>query len=172
MSPLLPTKLALVATLVAVTAAVGDCLRRAPESLGDPRLAGAYLVLFTALFLLRVAGQLAVVSLRPAWLPPAAQWNFVPYPILLPMQIAFLAVMLAIDVDLARGTGVFARPTPTVGAVLVPLSYVYWSAMAGRYALRMTRRPDQRWFGGAIPIVFHCVLAAFLFVYGSYHASA
>jgi hypothetical protein len=34
----------------------------------------------------------------------------------------------------------------------------------------MARRPEQRWFGGTVPIVFHCVLAAFLFVLGSYDA--
>jgi uncharacterized protein len=44
--------------------------------------------------------------------------------------------------------------------------------MAVRYAVRMARRPGERWFGGAIPIVFHCVLAAWLFVFGSFHAVA
>jgi hypothetical protein len=43
--------------------------------------------------------------------------------------------------------------------------------MAVRYAVRMTRRPEQRWFGGTIPIVFHWVLASVVFVYGSFHAS-
>ena len=43
--------------------------------------------------------------------------------------------------------------------------------MAARYAVRMRRRPGQRWFGGAIPIVFHFVLAAYLYVLGSFHAS-
>jgi hypothetical protein len=33
----------------------------------------------------------------------------------------------------------------------------------------MRRRPGQRWFGGAIPIVFHWVLAAFLLVYAVYN---
>jgi len=28
--------------------------------------------------------------------------------------------------------------------------------------LRMSLYPDQRWFGGTIPIVFHCVLATFI----------
>jgi hypothetical protein len=43
--------------------------------------------------------------------------------------------------------------------------------MAVRYVVRMGRQPDQRWFGGTIPIVFHWVLASFLFVLGSFHAS-
>ena len=41
--------------------------------------------------------------------------------------------------------------------------------MAARYVVRMTRRPEARWFGGAIPIVFHLVLAAFLLTWGLYH---
>jgi hypothetical protein len=36
----------------------------------------------------------------------------------------------------------------------------------------MARRPDQRWLGGTIPIVFHIVLASWLFVLGSYLRSA
>jgi hypothetical protein len=48
---------------------------------------------------------------------------------------------------------------------------VYAVAMAVRYVVRMTRRPAQRWFGGTIPIVFHWVLASFVAVLGSFHAS-
>jgi len=43
--------------------------------------------------------------------------------------------------------------------------------MASRYVVRMYRRPGERWFGGTIPIVFHFVLAAFLFTWGKYHVS-
>jgi len=38
-----------------------------------------------------------------------------------------------------------------------------------RYVIWMWRRPDQRWFGGTIPIIFHCVVAAFLFTFALYH---
>jgi hypothetical protein len=41
-----------------------------------------------------------------------------------------------------------------------------------RYAVRMRRHSDQRWFGGTIPIVFHWVLAAFLLVFGVYNLKA
>jgi hypothetical protein len=34
----------------------------------------------------------------------------------------------------------------------------------------MARRPEQRWLGGTIPIVFHWVLAVFLFVLGASQA--
>jgi hypothetical protein len=71
--------------------------------------------------------------------------------------------MSAISVDLLSRP----VPRPELGQALVWASYAYLAAMAARYARRMLRRPDQRWFGGAIPIVFHCVLAAFVFVLGS-----
>ena len=50
-------------------------------------------------------------------------------------------------------------------------AYVYAGSMLARYAVRMSRRPGERWFGGTIPIVFHLVLAAYLYVFGSFHAS-
>ena len=59
------------------------------------------------------------------------------------------------------------RAATAVGDALVWCSFAYWAAMGVRYARRMLAQPDQRWFGGAIPIVFHCVLASFLFVLGS-----
>jgi hypothetical protein len=160
------TKIALVGTLAAVAVTVVAFVSGPPAE-----RAGACLALYAVLFSLRVAGQILVGARGPRWLPPMEAWNLVPYRALLPIQLALLALMSVIVVDVARGAGVFAGPHPTLGAVLVGLSYAYWAIMVGRYILRMTRRPDQRWFGGAIPIVFHCVLAAFLFVYGSYLAS-
>ena len=57
------------------------------------------------------------------------------------------------------------------GEAFLAFSYVYAGVMALRYVVRMTRRPSERWFGGTIPIVFHFVLASYVFVLGSYHAS-
>jgi uncharacterized protein len=159
------TKLGLVATLVLVACALATFV----SGVGH---AGLMLAGFTLLFAFRVTGQLAVVLASPRWLPPMAQWNFVPYRALLPIQTVFLFAMSLIAADVLRGSGTFGEQSPAAGAVLIPLSYAYWSTMAGRYALRMYRRPTERWFGGAIPIAFHCVLADFLFDYGSYHAAA
>ena len=50
-------------------------------------------------------------------------------------------------------------------------SYLYAAAMVVRYAIRMARRPDQRWTGGTIPIIFHVVLAAFQWTFAQYHVS-
>jgi hypothetical protein len=69
----------------------------------------------------------------------------------------------------ALTTGTFAAGPGAHGALAV-VGLLYWAAMAIRYAVRMTRRPEARWLGGAIPIVFHCVLAAFLLVLGTVNA--
>jgi hypothetical protein len=120
---------------------------------------------------LRVAGQLLVVFRSPAWLPSMHQWHLMPYRLLLPIQIAFIALMALIVVSLFRGYSPFADANPSLGRFLIAFSYGYAGVMAVRYVVRMYRRPTERWFGGAIPIVFHFVLAAFLFTWGKYHAS-
>ncbi|MDP9365759.1 MAG: hypothetical protein M3Q10_16310, partial [Chloroflexota bacterium] len=42
---------------------------------------------------------------------------------------------------------------------------LYGGAMIVRYAATMLLRPEWRWFGHSIPIVFHLVLAAYLGLY-------
>ena len=167
----LPTKAALLATLAVTAAAVAAFLWRRPDTAIEPRFAAGYLFLFSGLFLLRVVGQLYVRLRRPAWLPPTEDWNLTPYRLLLPVQLAILGLMVWLDASLASSSGPPADPTPGLGEAVLVLSYVYAGTMAVRYVVRMTRRPEQRWFGGAIPIVFHLVLASYLYVFGSYHAS-
>lgn len=165
------TKLALAASLVLAAGAVVDVLRRAASDSVDPDLAAAYLAVLGLLFCARVAGQLYARAAAPTWLPPTEQWNLLPYRLLLPIQLAFVAVIAGIVVDFAAGPWLFSEPNDAFGVFLIAFSGVYAGSMAIRYAVRMARRPDERWFGGAIPIVFHCVLAAFLFVWGAYHVS-
>ncbi len=165
------TEAVLLVTLALTGSGVAGFLVQAPAVEVDPRLTGSFLWLFLALFMLRVVGQVVVRLRAPGWLPPMEQWNLVPYRFLLPIQIVLLVLMGWIAADLFRGTGVFARPSAAAGRAFVWFSYVYAGAMAVRYTVRMRRRPDQRWSGGAIPIVFHLVLAAFAFTLGIYHAS-
>lgn len=122
---------------------------------------------FLVLFLLRVLGQLVVVVAQPGWLPPMREWysGLVPYPMLLPAQVVILLLLTAIAVSVSLGSQPLAGPHRVVGFVLLGLSLLYAAAMVVRYVLRMTRRPEQRWFGGTIPIIFHVVLASFLFVF-------
>jgi hypothetical protein len=130
-------------------------------------LAAPLLWAVLVLFLLRVLGQLIVVVARPAWLPPMAQWysGLLPYRYLLPAQVLILALMATIATGVSVHRGPFAQPHRPVGLVLLGFSVVYAGSMVVRYILRMQRHPDQRWLGGTIPIIFHVVLATFLFIF-------
>jgi hypothetical protein len=166
------TEVLLVAVLLVTGATVAWYALAASSD--DPRAAGAALLLLTLLFVGRVVGQVAVALAAPSWLPPMSEWNLLPYRYLLPIQAGFIAVMATVSAAFLRGTddGLLTEPRRAVGAAVVAVSGVYAGAMAVRYAVRMKRRPDQRWFGGTIPIVFHWVLAAFLLVYGVYNLRA
>ena len=130
------------------------------------REVGIALSVLTVLFVTRVAGQILVALVRAWWLPPMVEWNLTPYRLLLPAQLAILVVMTWIDITLLRGRELPYEPAESFGQFLLVLSGLYAVAMAARYVIRMSRRPDARWFGGAIPIVFHQVLAAYLFILG------
>lgn len=140
--------------------------------MNDPQAWSLTLWLCSVLMLLRVLGQLVVFWRAPAWLPPMAQWQsgLVPYLFLLATQAVVLFLMFWIATDFARGAGVWVQPLPRLGRVVLAWSYVYAGAMVVRYAIRMARRPGERWFGGTIPIIFHSVLAAFQWTFAQYHA--
>ena len=145
----------------------------APAALLAPSSYALLLITFTVLLMLRVLGQIVVVLRAPRWLPPMEQWQsgLLPYPVLLCGQIIVLTLMVWISVDVSRGSGMFVDPLhPEGGRVIIWASYAYFGGMIVRYIIWMWRRPDQRWFGGTIPIVFHSVVAAFLFTFGRYHS--
>jgi len=155
------TRAVLLGTLACTALVVASVF--AADSVSDAG-ATAALGLFTGLFVVRVVGQVLVWRRSPRWLPPMSEWNLVPYRILLPIQLVFVVVMVAIAATVGR---VEARPA--FGRFLIGLAAVYAGGMAVRYVIRMWRRPSARWFGGTIPIVFHLVLAAFLATWGRYH---
>lgn len=164
----LATRVVLVATVLITSVAIANVAGRAKLDAGA---AAAYLLLFSLLFVLRVVGQLVVVLRAPAWLPPMHQWHLMPYRLLLPSQIGILALMGLIEVSLIRGWRPLGEANPGFGRLLIGFSFAYAGVMAVRYAVRMYRRPGERWFGGTIPIVFHFVLAAFVFTWGKYNVS-
>ena len=131
-----------------------------------PLLLGACPLLFAR----RVLGQAVVAVGDVGVLPPFAQWysGLLPYPVLLPVQIALLGLMLKIVADFARGRGTFVALRPRTGRILQWLACLYFLAMVVRYVLTMTLHPELRWFTGTIPIWFHMVLAAFIFALGRY----
>jgi hypothetical protein len=119
------------------------------------------------LFLLRVVGQVLAATTAPTWLPPMARWysGLMPYRYLLPTQIVLLVVMIAMVIGVDRRSSPFGTLSATAGVWIVWASYVYALGMVVRsirYALAV---PERR--GVLIPIVFHFVLAGFLFAYGS-----
>src|SRR5689334_21346096 len=118
------------------------------------------------LFLGRVVGQILAATIAPAWLPPMARWysGLMPYRYLLPVQIVFIVVMIAMIAGVATGSGTLGTRNPTVGRWIVWASYVYALGMVVRSVRYATAPPEKR--GVLIPIVFHFVLAAFLYVYG------
>ena len=121
----------------------------------------------------RVLGQLVAALFRPRWLPPMERWQsgLLPYPVLLVGQLIVLTLMAWISVDFSRRAGFWVDPRPRLGLAALWWSYLYFGAMNARYIIRMVRRPDQRWLGGTIPIIFHSVVAAFQWTFGTYHAS-
>ena len=140
-------------------------------ALSDYRL---ILLACTVLLYFRVAGQVIVVLRAPRWLPPMNQWQsgLLPYPVLLLGQVIVLTFMTWIAVDFVRGYGRFVEPRwPNAGTIFIWIGRLYFAGMVVRYVIWMWRRPDQRWFGGTIPIIFHSVVAAFVYAFGRYHAN-
>lgn len=166
-----PTRVTLLVVL-AITAATMGMQLFGPSDSFHPNDIAPLLWLYTGLFVLRVAGQV-LVAIRPRkWLPPMWQWNLIPYPILLPIQIVLIAVMVWINMAFSSASGIAAANSAAIGDFLLSFSAVYALAMATRYVVRMRRRPDQRWFGGTIPIVFHFVLASYLHALGLFYAGS
>jgi len=164
-----PTKLALVAVMAATAVAfVAVVVQQLDRTLDTGELA-PILWLLTVLFAVRVAGQVLVAVRSPSWLPAMNEWNLVPYRLLLPSQLVILGVMTWIDASFSASSGPPVDRTQAFGWLLVVFSAVYAGAMVMRYAVRMRNRPEARWFGGTIPIVFHLVLATYLYALGSFH---
>jgi hypothetical protein len=122
-----------------------------PTPGGRPALV---LVGLTALFAARVLGQAVVALGEVAWLPPMTAWysGLLPYPALLPVQVAILALQTVIDWRVWR----YGPPAirPRMAATLRWFSYLYALAMLVRWVVTRTH---------PIPIVFHWVLAAYGF---------
>jgi hypothetical protein len=135
---------------------------------------GRVLALLTLFFSLRILGQALVEFFSVDWLPSSESWasGLIPYPFLLAIQLVMLIGMVKIVSDVWREDGFFATAPASRSRFLSGFSAVYATSMTGRYVLTMTFQPEMRWLGGTIPIFFHFVLAAFIFVLGRYYARA
>jgi len=115
-----------------------------------------------ALFTLRVAGQALVAFFDVRFLPPMEAWysGLMPYPYLLPAQLALIGLMMKICVDFTRGRGFFYSAKRALAVPALTFGYLYLATMLAR-AVFLWDRP--------IPIVFHWVLAAFVLTVGHSH---
>jgi hypothetical protein len=127
--------------------------------------------LLLGLFCLRVMGQVMVAFWNVSFLPPMKEWQsgLLPYPLLLISQLLIIILFGKVAVDFTRQNGYFAYPNARLGRGLLLFGKIYLVAMIARYIIRMSLYPDQRWFGGTIPIFFHWVLASFILLVGTYH---
>ena len=132
---------------------------------------GPLLALLTTLFAVRVLGHALVAIFGVTWLPPMQRWfsGLIPYPALLIIQLLMLLFMIKITNDIWRANGRFAIVRPHRSKFLKKLSAIYTGVMVSRYILTMVLRPEMRWSGDLIPIIFHFVLAGFIFIIGDYH---
>ncbi len=139
-------------------------------SLPDPATAAGILAFLAGCFALRVAGQFIVSRRAPDWLPPMLEWysGLVVYSRLLAIQVVMLAAMAVVSLGLGLGWPAIVDAKPAFGTALLVIAWPYALSMPVRYAVRMWRHPEARWTGRTIPIVFHVVLATWLFVLGSY----
>lgn len=129
------------------------------------------LILLGLLFCFRVLGQLLVAFFGVEFLPPMEVWmsGALPYQILLPLQLAVIALIGKICRDVTTHSGVFGIPNQRLGRFFLEGGSFYLFIMILRYAIRMWLHPDQRWLGGTLPIAFHFVLATFVLVLARYH---
>ena len=118
------------------------------------------------LFLVRVIGQIEVLLISPAWLPPMSAWysGLLPYYLLLPCQIVLLMLMCLMAINAASARSMLRR-----WSVLLTFcwcfSIVYFAGMVTRLAVVLAHYGSQFYLHGAIPVAFHWVLALFLFVW-------
>lgn len=122
------------------------------------------LIILLALFIARVTGQVLVVLAQPRWLPPMKDWysGLLPYRFLLPSQIAIIVLM----VMMIRQVVIGPIPNDRLAMGVLGFATVYALSMFVRFVILRRRHPDYRWYeGGMIPILFHWVLAAFLFTH-------
>jgi hypothetical protein len=132
------------------------------------RQAGILLWVCVALFAARVVGQLEVLLLQPPWLPDMEAWysGLLPYPLLLPAQIAILMLMAVVAWNPRVRRRLFARRHPRAAGALRAFACLYFVAMAVRLALNVLDNSVDFWRQGAIPVAFHWVLALFVLVAG------
>jgi hypothetical protein len=120
----------------------------------------------TGLFFLRVIGQVEALLLAPPWLPPMYDWysGLLPYPLLLPAQIAILMLMsVLVFREMQLNGASYTRPARSRRWLRIT-ALVYFAVMVVRLAVQLARGTENVIAAGGIPIAFHWILALFLLV--------
>jgi hypothetical protein len=115
-------------------------------------------------FMVRIVGQIEVLLLAPAWLPPFSAWEsgLIPYSVLLPLQILVVGWMAAIVSDHSRGSGPMWVESLRVRRRLNVFALIYASIMLVRLVVTAALPPHSVIDRGLIPILAHWDLAGFL----------
>ena len=132
------------------------------------KLHATWLIGLSALFLLRVLGQLIQVLYPVGFLPSLESWqgSSIPYGVLLGIQLAIIALVLLIARRIHLGRVI---PNRRIGAILLILGAVYFTVMLARLVLGLTVLSGHPWFAKPIPAFFHLVLAGMVLTIGHYH---
>ncbi|MBX9851909.1 MAG: CocE/NonD family hydrolase [Cytophagaceae bacterium] len=131
-----------------------------------------YSIILWILFLLfcfRVSSQLLQYFSPVSFLPDFDEWHSatLPYAVLVFFQFLIIAFCLYTCIRMSRGK---LLKNKKHGKRYLILGSLYALSMVIRYIIRMSLYPDERWFGGCIPILFHIILASFLITLGIYHS--
>jgi hypothetical protein len=92
--------------------------------------------------------------------------GLLPYPLLLPAQIAILMLMAVVAWNPRVRRGAFAQAHPRGAETLRIFALVYFVVMAVRLVVNIKENGADFWHEGAIPVAFHWVLALFILVCG------
>ena len=134
------------------------------RSAGEVSLRCVGLWICLALFLLRVLGQIEVWLIAPEWLPPMDAWHsgLLPYSLLLPGQIVLLMVMAMVAARETYFVLTRRRRPQRWHRIARYAGYAYFLAMFLRLVFQWWRGARDLVTAGAIPVVFHWVLALFI----------
>jgi hypothetical protein len=122
----------------------------------------------TALFMMRVLGQMIQHWHPQTWLPAfdAFQGSGLPYWLLLSVQLLILAAMIRYAWQVQTGT---LHATPRTGVTLLWLGGIYMVGSLTRLAVGIAIPSAPAWFSTWIPACLHVVLAGYVLTLASCH---
>ena len=126
-----------------------------------------FMLLLSALFVLRVAAQLVQAVHEVSFLPPFDAWqgSATPYPMLLGAQVVIMAILAVVLWCMKAG---IISPRPWKYWACFVLGGIYFLVMAFRFVAGLTFLSEIQWFASVLPTLFHIVLASLILIFGHY----